>query len=222
VSFEEGSILEAIGRGAFAGCTSLQTVTIPASTRNIGDKAFYSCSSLRHVKFASGSNLTKIGLGAFCWCRSLETIIIPEDVSVIRTIAFASSGLREISIPDNVICIRTSAFADCKNLKEVRFSENSRLQRIDRDAFKRCKALTTIVIPQTVKSIGQGAFHGSGLKAIDNCPVCDADKMFTSQNLVGNGTSKDIQTGCRITFRDGRVVQLTVTSGFHANRRLFL
>lgn len=48
------SALERIGRGAFAGCTSLETVILP-STGIVSDDAFYGCENLGKIIFCSSA-----------------------------------------------------------------------------------------------------------------------------------------------------------------------
>jgi hypothetical protein len=48
---------------AFSFCSSLTSVTIPASATTIGGEAFNSCASLTSVTFAAGSNITNVNFG---------------------------------------------------------------------------------------------------------------------------------------------------------------
>ena len=61
-----------IGDFAFFNCSSLTEVTIPNSVTTIGDFAFEYCSSLTEVTI--GNSVTSIGNGAFVYCSSLTEV----------------------------------------------------------------------------------------------------------------------------------------------------
>lgn len=75
-----------ISTGAFKNCTSLQSVTIEDKLKSISDLAFEGCVSLNDVKI--GNNVNYIGTSAFEGCTSLERIVIPENVTKIKDYAF--------------------------------------------------------------------------------------------------------------------------------------
>ena len=75
-----------IGRHAFCGCTSLESVTLPKTIQEIGDFAFCDCRLLENITIPD--SVTKIGNSAFKGCRSLKSITIPESVTEIETLAF--------------------------------------------------------------------------------------------------------------------------------------
>ena len=64
------SNIEYIGKEAFRGCDSLQSVTIPNSVTSIGDRAFYLCKSLQSVTIQN--SVTNIGDDAFANCTHLD------------------------------------------------------------------------------------------------------------------------------------------------------
>ena len=130
-----------IANYAFAGCSSLTSVTIPDSVTSIGYQAFSQCSSLTSVTI--GSSVTSIGTGAFRNCSSLTSVRIPDGVTSIgRETFYRCSSLTSVRIPDGVTSI-------------------------GREAFRNCSDLTSVVIPDSVTSIGKGAFNGcSNLKDI--------------------------------------------------------
>ncbi|MBR2296385.1 MAG: leucine-rich repeat domain-containing protein, partial [Clostridia bacterium] len=64
--------LEMIGNYAFNGCTGLTEITIPDSVTLIGDRAFGNCNNIRSLTI--GSSVTSIGNYAFAEAWALETI----------------------------------------------------------------------------------------------------------------------------------------------------
>jgi hypothetical protein len=88
VTFDEGSRLEAIGKGVFQGCTSLTSIEIPASVTSIGSQAFFGCTSLISVTIPS--SVTSIGYDAFSTSTNIVSITIPSSVTSIGRLAFGS------------------------------------------------------------------------------------------------------------------------------------
>lgn len=72
ITFEPGSRLRTIGKGAFQQTWLLSAVEIPASVETIGDNAF-SSGALSCLTFESGSKLKTVGDSALSWTK-LTTI----------------------------------------------------------------------------------------------------------------------------------------------------
>ena len=104
-----------IGQDAFYRCTSLTSVNIPNSVTSIGDGAFYFCSALTSITIPSG--VTRIGTYAFYLCRSLTSIIIPNGVTSIGESAFGRcTSLTSVTV-DRITppTLDYSAFDDTNN-----------------------------------------------------------------------------------------------------------
>ena len=69
-------------------------IEIPMGVTNIGDSAFYHCSSLTTVTIPKG--VTNIGDSAFSNCSSLMSVTIPTSVTSIGSSCFSGSGLKDI------------------------------------------------------------------------------------------------------------------------------
>ena len=158
-----------IGLYAFSYCDSLISVTIGDSVTSIGDYAFYGCSSLQEFngKFASedGKCLIIDGtLNSFA-PAGLTEYTIPDSVTTIGWWAFQDcSSLTSVTIPDSVTTIGGGAFYGCSSLQEFNgkfASEDGKCLIIDGTLNSFAPAgLTEYTIPNSVTSIGDGAFYG--------------------------------------------------------------
>ena len=73
VNFSAGKI-KSIGDNAFANCTGITSLSLPASLESIGNSSFQKNSTLKTIEFAKGSNLASIGDNAFNNCSALSNI----------------------------------------------------------------------------------------------------------------------------------------------------
>jgi hypothetical protein len=88
ITFESPSIVVNFLDSAFLGCSSLESICIPASVRFIGNDCFLFCESLVSVTFEQPSMLEIINDDAFNYCKSLSQISIPASVQQIGTGSF--------------------------------------------------------------------------------------------------------------------------------------
>ena len=179
-------IVDKIGDGAFQGCTTLASITIPDSVTTIGDNAFHSCVSLASVTIPEG--VTEIGNDAFAKCyftaekfinnSSLDSAdngywgawvceIIQDDGLCIdgSTAVYCRPNATSVTIPDSVTEIGSTAFLGCFSLTSVTIPEG--VTEIGSQAFAVCTSLTSVTIPASVTSVSYLAFaHCSSLKEV--------------------------------------------------------
>ena len=172
-----------IGRSAFYGCSGLTSVTIPNSVTSIEGGAFRGCSGLTSVTIPN--SVTSIGDGAFSHCSSLTSINVASGNThyssidgvlynyVQNTLIQCPGAKTSVTIPNSVTSIGSSAFYGCSGLTSINVvSGNTHYSSIDgvlynyvQDTLIQCPgAKTSVTIPNSVTSIGYGAFYGcSGL-----------------------------------------------------------
>lgn len=179
------STLKVIEEGAFSGCDFSGALLLPEGLVSVGAKAF------EHCKFFSGelhlpNTLESIGERAFAEMYGLSGHIVlpkklrkingfsnlnvnrldfPEMPTVIEYRAFYATALSgDFKIPESVVSLGSESFADTK-ISHIVLPPD--ITEIPSWIFSGCENLVdTVVIPQKVTYIGEGAFY--------NCSNLDA------------------------------------------------
>ena len=163
-----------IGYCAFDGCSNLKSVVIPNSVKTIGGEVFYNCSNLSSVTI--GENVESIGSWSFYGCN-LASLTIPNSVTTIYGGAF--SGVKNIAYNGtaqgspwgakyvNGTVDGDFVYADAEKTQLIAYIGNdsvviipNTVKSIDDYVFQNCSAITSITIPESVETIGYGAFSG--------------------------------------------------------------
>ena len=74
--------------------------------------------------------------------------------------------VKTITIPKECTSIADNGCYHCVNLHTVIFEEGSRCEHIGYSAFAHCLKLKNIILPKSLKTIGNMAFHDTGLTSI--------------------------------------------------------
>lgn len=105
--------------GIFAGCTTLEKVTIGSSGDSKAElpyEMFAGCTNLKTVNM--DKNVNTIGTAAFAECTGLKSIDL-TGVKEIMPYAFTKAGLSEVTIPSSVEKIGGIAFGGCISLETM-------------------------------------------------------------------------------------------------------
>lgn len=178
-----------IETSAFESAT-FGTLTLPAHTTVIGDRAFANA-KYTNVKMSEG--VVSLGNYAFYGVTVNRALTVPASVKTIGEYCFAcrSAGYSDkfatkvtltvensqletignrafdgnekqasIEIPATVVTIGDYAFNGCVSMKTITFGENSVLKTIGAHAFQYCSAVKTLTIPNSVTTIYAKAFYG--------------------------------------------------------------
>ena len=119
-----GVKVTAIAERAFADCTLLTEITVPATVKTIGDYAFYRCYGLESVRLSHG--VESIGEYAFDSCKSLDGIFIPTSVTGIGDFAFSNCDeLATVTVAAGVSAIGENSFRHCAGMSGVYVTDGS-------------------------------------------------------------------------------------------------
>ncbi|MDE7395325.1 MAG: leucine-rich repeat domain-containing protein [Clostridiales bacterium] len=176
ISIEIPQSVTKIAYGAFYACTNLTSVNIPQGVTSIEQLTFFACESLTGIEIPQ--SVTSIGKQAFRRCSSLTSIVIPQSVTSIGHWAFDScdklietengvgyvdkwvvacdASVQTVTLRADTVGIADEAFRSCRSLTDVSIPNGVRY--IGLRAFFNCDSLTSVRIPQGVKSIGNLAF----------------------------------------------------------------
>jgi len=165
-----GYPVTAIAANAFADCTAMTAVTVPASLKLVGTDAFLNCTGLTAV------NITDLA----AWCGITFESYTANPVGCARSLLLNGEPLTELVIPEGVTDIGYAAFYACGDLVSVVIPEG--VKTIGYSAFSECGALESVDIADSVELIDGAAFYecyklqdvtgGSGVKSLDSACSC--------------------------------------------------
>ena len=158
----DGQAVTIIAGDAFAG-TSIESVVIPDSVKFVVARAFYRCDQLKTVDFGDG--IIEIQEEAFYKCTALESIILPKNLETIGEGAFyGCTSATEIYIPKTLTNwsagYQCPIFGFCTALETLTIEDG--LPVLEGAGLFCCaSSLKNLVIPASVKKIGDVAFHSA-------------------------------------------------------------
>ena len=167
VTINLGPIVEKIAVGAFEEVKVLKTISVsPDNTHfKILDDLLYSADGTRLLRCPPALEKTEITLAntvtsideyAFGYCKNLKTAVLP-NIEIISSNAFVfATSLTNVSIP-KATKIDGMAFYRCESLSSITIPDT--VTSIGMFAFAYDKALTSIFIPASVKSMSSEVFE---------------------------------------------------------------
>lgn len=215
---------------AFVGCTSLSEIEIPIKDAGkIGASVFENCANLQNIGLHN--NLQYIGSSVFKGAGSGTSGVkfyIIED------------GITDVScLPKEITYIDEYAFQDCY-MKKLDLSQCKKLTRINKSAFTGAKFRSgddfktenataediakvykqyTVVLPDTLESIGQEAFRSCGISYIEIPESCTnvGEKAFEESRIYSVKIPDSLKiikerTFARCYILDGEKIEISSNS----------
>lgn len=178
--------VERIGKYTFQGCSSIRSVVIPGSVKEMYHSAFFNNSALTDVYAPSLEAWMHI---------SFETSYANPMLSA-ENLYLGGKLATDIVIPETYTEIPDYAFCYCDSLTSVILPPA--LIRIGQSAFAKCTGLTSIVLPPMVETIGGGAF--SECTSLKNFQASENLKSIGSYAFSGCTPLKEIRFANNLEF----------------------
>lgn len=187
-----------IGEDAFIGCSSLTAITIPESVKSIEMFAFDICTSLNLVNY----------LGTVEQWKNIEFGIHPFPISI--STIYCADG--EYSMPPQYLFSDSNGIVLCQGIRsenEVvipKYYNSKEVTGIGECAFVSSPVLSSVNIPDSVKSIGAWAFS--------DCPSLASIVIPDGVKSIEDGTFSDCTSLLSVTIPNSITV---IETGAFAN-----
>jgi hypothetical protein len=177
----------------------IRKIVVGNGIKSISEQAFRSCNKAEKIELAS--SVVCIDYYAFYGMYNLKEVEIPASVSYISPLAFVRSLNVELDIDENnpyylyddgavynkdktVLYFVINAKYDSKNSSGA-FTVPDTVKNIGSYAFALNDSITSVQIPQSVTTIGAGAFYRCNITSVvlPNGLKCISQGMFTESQI---------------------------------------
>ena len=194
-----------IGNAAFSDCESIESITLPASLKYIGEGAFFFAKNLKQIyieDIAAYCNITMVSAAstpftneAYLYLNNkrVKELTIPDGVESIPTFAFFNcQGLTKVTIPDSVTLLGDDCFKNCKALTTVEFGKN--VTEIRSSAFENCAELVDLVLPENLEILESSSLRG--------CSKLTEITLPKTLRFIGDRAFKSCDSLEKVTFEN--------------------
>jgi uncharacterized protein (DUF433 family) len=228
-----GSGITTISSGAFKNCNNLTSIVFPSSVTTIGESAFQNCNNLTSIELQRSSTQGLTTLGANCF---LDAGLTVQSVLTMYNMGYSKVELLDSGISVSIL-LEAIPNLDIPNVGIQIVVTNGVLT-----SSSYTSGSTVLVIPETVTSIGAGAFNITSIKtvltsvtipntvtsigasAFQGCSLLTSLTLqrTSTQGLTTLGSNCFLNTGLTVTsiltiYNQGYTRYNLITSGFPTN-----
>lgn len=218
-----------IGEESFYYIPSVKEIVIPSTLKEIGTKAFGLSTSLARITisddnkyFTTASNIlyTKDMTELVYYPEAIKSTSydMPNTITKVRANAlYGNQNLTSISLSSSLKEVERRGLAALFNVTSLPLHK-TQLETIGELAFSENTSVTAIILPETVKTLGAGAFYkNSSLQSFtfradyeelpdeffSNCPKLTAVDLPKSLKSIGKSAFYGCSSLTRITIPNG-------------------
>ena len=154
---------------------SMTSVVIPDSVKEIRENAFCYCENLESVVIPG--SVKEIGDWAFYGCKSLKSVVIPESVEKIGWDAFNGCHIQNLHHTELLIKNGLALTSDetvllyCADVSMTSVVIPDSVESIGDYAFGNCENIRSVVIPDSVEEIGKDAFKDCHIQNLNHAEL---------------------------------------------------
>ena len=180
ISVTMGEHIKYIRNFAFAGSTSLSSISVSSNLQSCGSDLFNNCGKISVI------NITSSNVAELCNNRANSLLTTGSIWSIPRKIWINEKEVKELFIPDGITMIQDDAFRNCDDLMSVTIGND--VVHIGNDAFYDCENISSVVIGNGINYIGEYAFY--------SCDNINSLSLGCSLEYIGKYslTSKSIES----------------------------
>ncbi len=217
ISLPNGTL--SVGANAFAGCTGLETVVLPVTLETVGDGILSGCVSVTEASVPANvalalekANLRKltitggsfIGVKAFYNCENLEDIVLADSLTTIGANAFTGTAYYNddanwTAVGEGKLLYIGNHLIAAKNVSGE-CTVRAGVVTVAAAAFAGNTEMTSVVLPETVVSIGKEAFKNCVSVNAATVPASALSSMplsaLTSITIVSGSIPENAFAGC--------------------------
>lgn len=178
-----------IADSAFYNCSTLTSITIPNSMKQVGKYAFYGCDTLGKTNYEGDIE---------GWCRIKFGGAYANPMSKSYNFYLNNQEIKDVVIPNSIDSIHGYAFDCCASLTSVNIPNS--VSYIGEGAFYRCESISDIFISKNITTIKERAF--SGCDMLTSIIVENGNPIYDSRencNAIIETRNNELIAGCSLT-----------------------
>jgi len=209
VVFGEDSALDYLGSRAFYGCTELETITLPDRLDEISQGVFQGCSKLDNIVIPE--SVQDIGAYAFYGTKEYNDQVDYNDENDLLNFVYIDRWLVDYTDGKGLMTKEKLPVINSVVLGN-KLDEKGGIVGIAQACFQNCTRLTTVVLPNSVKYIGQSAFAScESLETFSTQSKYDTSPK-TESSLVKIGTSAFSNCGLKKVYLPSGLKEIGATA----------